>query len=277
MFTPVLVSLFAAASLVAAQPDGPVPGPNLPNPADTSQPRLNGKRFDFNALPFQADTSAPTTDPVYRGPQSGQDASCQTLIVNSLDDFCIFAPPQMNAIGNAEGEVVAWCTQPTHGSRVIPAGTLTGAQFIKAPSYIEVTGFINQTNINIPDGDYGGELDSGGQDQRGNPIGGLAYSSSLPTTESTMTQSVVWHMFIGNGVFCMKLCDNNSANPQGICRHTLDIYGCGINVPAQYSNGVFLSCDSDDQAPVATDVSAIPASSNCVTYQSAAIYPAPQQ
>ncbi|KAH7097933.1 hypothetical protein BKA62DRAFT_751048 [Auriculariales sp. MPI-PUGE-AT-0066] len=275
MFSLALISLISASSLVAAQADGPVPAANS-NPTDTTQLRLVGKHFSFDALPFQADTSAPTTNPVYRGPQSGYNnctgrASSQDA--RSSTTFCVFAPADLSPIGDAEGEVVAWCTKPTHGSRVIPAGTLTGVQFIKAPSYVEVTGFFNQVNLDIPDGDAGGELDSGGQDQRGNPIGGLAYSSSLPTTEGKMTQSSVWHLFIGNGMFCMKLCDNNAANPEGICRHTLDTVGCGITVPAQYTDGVFLACDSNDQAPVATDVSAIPASSNCVTYQSTSIYP----
>jgi len=218
----VLVS-FVAASLAFAQNDGPVPGPNA-DPTDTTNIRLNGKRFrlavlidcswsrsdfllSFDNLPFMADTSAPTTDPVYRGPQSGynnctgrpssQDAMCQTLIVNSIDDFCIFAPPKASSIGNAEGEVVAYCTKPTHGSRVMPAGTLTGVQFIRTPSYVEVTGFITEANLNIEGADGGGELDSGGQDQRGNPIGGLAYSNSLSTTMGKETQSVSWHMFVG--------------------------------------------------------------------------------
>ena len=73
----------------------------------------------------------------------------------------------MKVIGDSEGETVAWCTQPTHGARLIPAGALTGVQFIKTPSYVEVTGHIKQTLVNVPDGDFGGELDSGGQDTRG--------------------------------------------------------------------------------------------------------------
>lgn len=51
--------------------------------------------------------------------------------------------------------------------RSIPSGALTGVQFIRTPSYVEVTGHIDQKMINIKDGDEGGELDSGGQDNRG--------------------------------------------------------------------------------------------------------------
>ncbi|KAH7104032.1 hypothetical protein BKA62DRAFT_748926 [Auriculariales sp. MPI-PUGE-AT-0066] len=280
---PLTLFTLAAASLAVAQKDGPVAPPNA-DPQDTTQMRLTGKRFDFDQLPFQADTTAPTIDPVYRGPQAGynnctgapssQTANCQTLIVNSIDDFCLFAPREPSPIGDAEGEVVAWCTKPTHGARVIPAGTLSGVQFYHAPSYVAVTGFLNGANLNIIGGDdSGGELDSGGQDQRGNPIGGLAYSNHLTTTEGKNSQSVAWHLFIGASTFCMKLCDNNAANPSGICRHTLDRVGCDINVPASYVPDVFTSCESDDQAPVALDATAIPASSSCTTYQSTDIFP----
>ena len=68
----------------------------------------------------------------------------------------IVPPPEMKVIGDSEGATVAWCTQPTHGARLIPAGALTGIQFIKTPSYVEVTGHIKQTLVNVPDGDFGG-------------------------------------------------------------------------------------------------------------------------
>lgn len=46
----------------------------------------------------------------------------------------------------------------------MPAGTLQGVQYLKTPDYILIAGFIDQTKINIQDGDYGGELDPHGQD-----------------------------------------------------------------------------------------------------------------
>ncbi|KZV83511.1 hypothetical protein EXIGLDRAFT_842877, partial [Exidia glandulosa HHB12029] len=266
-----------AASSVLAQPDGPAPALNA-DPTDTNNPRLVGKKFPFNALPYMADT---TSSP--RGTQTGynicnsttqnQQSLCQTLIVNSLADFCLWAPPTLNPIGNAEGEVVAWCTQPTHGARLIPAGAITGAQFIKTPSYIEVTGIIKQELLNIPTDDAGGELDSGGQDNRGNPIGGLVYSNNLPHSTGQVTQSRVWHEFIGSQAFCMKFCDDQAPNAAGICRHTLDTVGCNTNVPASYVDGVFLSCEGDDQAPVQVGVTAIPSSSNCQTLTSSVLWP----
>lgn len=70
----------------------------------------------------------------------------------------IWAPPEPNSIvGDTEGEMVAWCTMPGRGTRLIPAGALQGVQFTRTPSYIQVVGFIDQRQINIGDGDYGGE------------------------------------------------------------------------------------------------------------------------
>ena len=60
--------------------------------------------------------------------------------------------------------MVAWCSKPGHGTRLIPAGALTGVQFLKAPDYIQIVGFIDQTKVNIASGDYGGEMDPHGAD-----------------------------------------------------------------------------------------------------------------
>ena len=36
---------------------------------------------------------------------------------------------------DSEGYEVAWCTTPTHGSHVIPLGTLTGVQVLNILNY----------------------------------------------------------------------------------------------------------------------------------------------
>ena len=80
-------------------------------------------------------------------------------------DFCLWAPSVSNkTVGEAEGEMVAWCSKPGHGTRLIPAGALTGVQFLKTPDYIQIVGFIDQTKVNIAGGDYGGEMDPHGAD-----------------------------------------------------------------------------------------------------------------
>lgn len=274
------VAILSAASFVLAQQDGPIAGLN-PDPKDTSNPRLVGKLFTYSQIPYQVDTSNGE-----RGQQegynqcnsttAGQNSMCQTLIVNDITDFCLWGPPERGTVGDTEDHVVAWCTKPTHGARLIPPGTLTGVQYIRTPSYIEFTGFIKQENLNIPANDDGGELDSGGQDLRGNPIGAIAYSNSMPSQRGVLSQARMWHAFMGSGQFCMKFCDEKAPNASGLCRHTFDTIGCGPNVPAAYQDGVFLSCLGEDQDPVTPDNTRIPASSNCVTYQSTDLYPAAQ-
>lgn len=80
-------------------------------------------------------------------------------------DFCLWAPIDPDSeVGDVEGAMVAWCTKPGHGTRLIPANALQGVQFTRTPDYIQVVGFIDQTKINIMEGDWGGEMDPHGAD-----------------------------------------------------------------------------------------------------------------
>jgi len=65
-----------------------------------------------------------------------------------------------------------------HGTRLIPDGTITGAHFLKTPSYVQVTGRGHLKNLHITAGDEGGELDPHGADGSGNPVGGLVYTNA---------------------------------------------------------------------------------------------------
>lgn len=60
--------------------------------------------------------------------------------------------------------MVAWCTKPGYGTRLIPAGAISGVQLIRTPAYMQIVGFINQPLINLQAGDSGGELDPHGAD-----------------------------------------------------------------------------------------------------------------
>ncbi|THU95448.1 hypothetical protein K435DRAFT_127782 [Dendrothele bispora CBS 962.96] len=251
----------------------------------------------FSAIPEQVDTH--TAD---RGPQAGynicnsttegQSSMCQTGFVNHLDDFCLFAPPTNDTIGDTEGIEVAWCTKPGRGTRLIPADTFKGVQFIKTPGYIQIAGVVDQTKINIPTDDFGGELDSGGQDGRGNPIGGLVYSNNLPGSNGndSFIQSRHWTFFLGGGQFCLKVCDSSNPDAPHLCEHVYDRIGCAYNAPNNAQPNVFEACEGDNMMPVGTYVSngqtltwqqppegvqpvppytATPApSSNCVSFQS---------
>jgi len=211
---------------------------------------LASKHFTWGALPYQADT-----DTGERGTQYGYNlcntttegptSLCQTSIINSIDDFCLWGPPEKDSlIGNVEGESVAWCTKPGYGTRVIPKGAITGVQFMKTPDYVQVTGFITQELINIQKDDSGGELDPHGADQRGNPLGGLLFSNAWG---GQFTQAVEWHNFMGGGTFCLKACDPAGAHAADYCQHIFDRIGCQYNAPAAYVDGKFESCDGDNQ------------------------------
>ncbi|CAE6345914.1 unnamed protein product [Rhizoctonia solani] len=267
---------------------------------------LAEKRFEYTALPYKADTGSGERGTQFgynicNSTTEGQTSLCQTAMINSIDDFCLWGPPEPNSlIGNTEGEAVAWCTKPGRGTRVIPAGALTGVQFMKTPSYVQVTGRINQALINIAADDSGGEMDPHGADRRGNPLGGLLFSNAFPSNNgnnNTYQQVIEWHNFMGEGLFCLKACDPTDPNDDRYCEHIYDRIGCWRNAPAAYAEGVFESCQGENQdfPGIYTDSAGvvqtysqppeslgpittvpydpkIPASSNCVAFQSAALY-----
>ncbi|KAG8752861.1 hypothetical protein FRC14_006642 [Serendipita sp. 396] len=268
-------------------------------PAVLAQVPLASQHFTYTALPYQADPNTGERGSQYgynicNSTTEGPTSLCQTAIINSIDDFCLWGPPEPNSlIGNVEGESVAWCTKPGYGTRVIPKGAITGLQFIKTPDYVQVTGLIQQDLINIAADDSGGELDPHGADQRGNPLGGLLFSNAWG---GGFTQAVEWHNFMGGGTFCLKACDPAGANAAKYCEHIFDRIGCKYNAPASYADGEFTSCDGASQdfpgiytvgGVVSTYTQppeslgaistmpyepVIPATSNCQTFQSSALF-----
>ncbi|KAF7377092.1 hypothetical protein MSAN_00127800 [Mycena sanguinolenta] len=224
---------------------------------------LANKVVPFDAIPYQVMTD--TDDP--RGFQTGynicnsttetQDSMCQTMFVNHMDDFCLWAPPTANStIADSEGIEVAWCSKKGHGTRIIPEGTITSLQMVKTPSYIQIAGTLNQNFINIG-GTDGGELDSGGQDGEGNPMGGLVYTNNFNASNGnngTYIQAQHWSFFIGDSAFCGKICDQTGSNPQGLCNNIYDRLGCEYNVPSDVEANTFEYCLGDDMMPVGTYV-----------------------
>ncbi|KIM23300.1 hypothetical protein M408DRAFT_332401 [Serendipita vermifera MAFF 305830] len=217
---------------------------------------LVSKSFTYTNLPYQADPDVgergvQTGYNICNSTTEGQDSLCQTAIINSVDDFCLWGSPEPNGlIGNVEGEVVAWCTKPGRGTRVIPAGAITGLTFVKTPDYVQVTGLIHQTYLDIEVWDAGGELDPHGSDQRGNPLGGLLFTNAFASSNgnpNTYVQAVEWHSFMGGDTFCLKACDPSGPNAARYCDHVYDRLGCYYNAPASYAEGVFESCLGDSQ------------------------------
>jgi len=246
--------------------------------ANAQGPPLITKRFTWDNIPYKVDTDTGLA----RGEQlgynrcnsttEGPSSLCQTAYINSLDDFCIWAPATPgHTVGEIEGEMIAWCTNPGHGTRVMPEGTITGVQFTRSPDYVQVVGFMDQTKINMIAGDAGGEMDPHGADLRGNPLGGLLFTNAFT---GTYVQAVEWHNFNGGNQFCLKACDASKApNDARLCEHIYDTQGCGFNAPSGARDKVFESCASNSQNPPGSPNGAVPpASSLCSTFASTDIY-----
>ncbi|KAI0641490.1 hypothetical protein C8Q79DRAFT_314300 [Trametes meyenii] len=177
-----------------------------------------------------------------------QNSMCQNAYLNSLDDFCLFAPPQPgpdSVIGNTERIEVAWCTKDGHGTRLIPDGAIQGAHFVQTPDYVQITGVGDLTKINIPAGDEGGELDPHGADGNGNPIGGLVFSSAF----GQLAQMHEWTNFMSASEFCFRACKDGPKAP-ALCQHIYDVMGCAWNMPGNYNPGSFDRCLADTGEPM---------------------------
>jgi len=179
------------------------------------------------------------------GTSSSQQSNCQTAWINSLQDFCLFGPPNPNSeVGNTETEQVVWCTKDGHGTRIIPPGTLKGVHFLKTKDYVQITGEGDFTKMNIRRGDAGGELDDRGSTGTGNPPGGLVYGNVFGRT----VQFHEWTTFMSDKQFCFRACIGGDA--QKNCMHIYDEMGCDWNMPANYAPGVFETCDADNDLPM---------------------------
>jgi len=204
--------------------------------------------YDPNNLPPTTEDGQTGTNACGTG--NNQTSLCQNLYVNSAEDFCLWGPPEPNSgVGAVEEIVVAYCTKPGRGTRLFPAGTLTGVHFIETPDYIQVTGSGQLTNINIIAGDTGGELDPHGADGFGNPHGGLVFSNVWTGGSGLGEQVHEWTNFMDDTEFCIRVCKNTGTNPAAYCQHMYDIQGCHWNMPGSYDVG-FDTCKADDVIPM---------------------------
>jgi len=214
--------------------------------------RLAEKVVPYDQRPFKMDTVATGRGPQYgynncSAATTGPESLCQTAFVNSLEDFCVWGLPEPGeTVGDSEAEAVAYCTTGAHGTRVIPPGAIYGAQMIQTDKYIQVVGYVDQTKLNIAAGDYGGEMDPIGADGRGNPLGGLMYSTAF-SNNNEIQQTRYWTNFMGGDQFCIKVCIPNGPDAARECEHIYDRIGCRYNVYADYAaiNGTFEACQGD--------------------------------
>ncbi|KAJ7910637.1 hypothetical protein B0H13DRAFT_2329170 [Mycena leptocephala] len=211
---------------------------------------LVSKHFAYpTGIPYQADT-----DPnLIRGSQQGynlcnsttegQSSLCQTSFLNALDDFCLWAPPKPNStIADTEGK------------------KSLGVQFMRTPAYVQVVGFIDQRFIDMVSDDSGGELDPHGADFRGNPLGGLVYSTAWSNNNDTYDQVIEWHNFMGGNQFCFKACDPPAPTRPIIASTSTTASAASAREPRPIST---LPYDPK-----------VPASSSCTQYSSADLYSA---
>ncbi|TXT03878.1 hypothetical protein VHUM_04301 [Vanrija humicola] len=212
------------------------------------------------------------------GTPVNQSSYSRLISLNSINDFCIFAPPTPGStIGNTETEQVAWCIQPRNNARVIPDGTFQAVHFVKTPLYYQVQGWADLTRMNIAAGDEGGELDPHGATGDGNPVGGNVTCNATGHDVSYEE----WMNYISYQQFCLRICiaENATYSAAAECQHTLDEMGCNWVMPGDYTNNSFTECDADSAYPPGTiglftvgqtvtppAPYSTPASSNCITY-----------
>ncbi|KAI4527836.1 hypothetical protein K523DRAFT_261731 [Schizophyllum commune Tattone D] len=184
------------------------------------------------------------------GTELNQTSGARLVSINSVDDFCLFGPPDPNSvIGDTEAYEVAWCTQARNNARVIPDGTITGVSLLKTDMYVQIMGYGDLTKINIAPGDYGGELDPHGATGEGNPVGGNVTTNI--TTGSDLNYQE-WMMYVSYEQFCFRICTNANStySTEYMCWHELDEMGCEFVMPGNYDiNGTFETCEADVAYP----------------------------
>ncbi|KAJ6632185.1 hypothetical protein B0H10DRAFT_1770936 [Mycena sp. CBHHK59/15] len=186
------------------------------------------------------------------GTAFNQTSMARLLSVNSIDDFCIFAPPYLANISDTEQLEVAWCTKARNNARVIPDGTITGVSFLKTDFYVQIYGYGDFTKLNIPNGDYGGELDPHGATGAGNPIGGNVTTNVVDGVDEPIAE---WMLYIDYNQFCLRACTNANSTYSAafMCWHELDEMGCEFVMPGNYNfNGTL--CVSIHQLTTLTDI-----------------------
>ncbi|KAJ7457369.1 hypothetical protein FB451DRAFT_1098095 [Mycena latifolia] len=204
----------------------------------------------FPAGVIATGTQGPTNPPApTTGTAINQTSMARLLSVNSIDDFCIFAPPYLANISDTETIEVAWCTKPRNNARVIPDGTITGVSFLKTDFYVQIMGSGDFTKLNVAQGDEGGELDPHGAFGAGNPVGGNVTTNIVDGVDEPIAE---WMLYISDNQFCLRACTNANATYEAkfMCWHELDEMGCEFVMPGTYNApGTFETCDADVAYP----------------------------
>lgn len=137
---PLAVMAIAAGSAFAQGDPEALSGTMLNNPTKSWMQWQPKPTYAIDDLPDQY--MGANRIPGYSEPQTGfnncadegwnQKSQCQTAWLNDVNDWCIWGPPDGGEVGATERIAVAYCTTDTHGTRLIPDGTITGAHFVRA-------------------------------------------------------------------------------------------------------------------------------------------------
>ncbi|KAJ7026986.1 hypothetical protein C8F04DRAFT_1123866 [Mycena alexandri] len=209
-------------------------------------------RAAFPAGVIATGTQGTTNPPTATMPTTiNQNSMARLLSVNSIDDFCLFAPPTGPAeISDTEELEVAWCTLPRNNARVIPDGVITGVTFLKTDFYVQIMGTGDFTKLNIAAGnDGGGELDPHGATGAGNPVGGNVTTTIVDGIDQPIAE---WMLYMANNQFCLRACTNANSTYSAafMCWHELDVMGCDFVMPGTYHEpGTFETCEADVAYP----------------------------
>ncbi|KAF8889234.1 hypothetical protein CPB85DRAFT_1441416 [Mucidula mucida] len=209
-----------------------------------------------------------TTNPpqATMGTAVNQTSMARLISLNSVDDWCIFAPPDAGVtIGESRplsGVVHASAEQrPCDPRRRRHWGILHQDGAPLWHFYVELKAYGDFTKLNLQDQDFGGELDPHGATGDGNPVGGNVTTNAVTGEDQSFEE---WMSFISYNQVCFRICTNaNDTWSAGVmCEHKLDEMGCNFVMPGNYDfNGTFESCDGEVAYPPGVYITSIEGSS----------------
>ncbi|KAA1097363.1 hypothetical protein PGT21_004174 [Puccinia graminis f. sp. tritici] len=240
--------------------------------------------FDPKNLPYQSDGAAGQTGYNQCGNKADKNSQCQNLYINSAEDFCVFAPPRVLPVGEAERIAVAYCSKYGHGTRLIPPGTFKTLHYVRTPHYIQITSIGDFTKLNVPANDEGGELGRfpqlpilllrlGGEVADNLPSSNFR-SFRVRTSSSTVDnfsslnhlpfhspdghgnpvgglvfgergQFNHWTEFLSYNELSIRACFNTD-QAYRYCEHIYDLEGSRWNMPGEYDTPGFDQCEGED-------------------------------
>ena len=87
--------------------------------------------FSVTDLPDKWEPGQVGTNQCGQYKPSNQKSMCQNVFINSVTDFCLWAPYKTGTVGAQEELMISYCIKAGYGTRLIPDGTIKGAHFIK--------------------------------------------------------------------------------------------------------------------------------------------------